>query len=80
MKTYLFSVIVERDGDEWLATCPALRAVGGATCGRTREEAYKNIQEVVGLIVDSMKAHGEPIPDGPPADVQVIDERVAVMV
>jgi predicted RNase H-like HicB family nuclease len=80
MKTYLFQVVVEPDGDEWFAYCPALRALGGATCGRTREDALRNIQEVVGMVVDSMREHGDPIPEGPGDQVQILEERVAVTV
>jgi predicted RNase H-like HicB family nuclease len=56
MKTYSFKVVVEPDEDAqgnpaWHAYCPALESVGGATSGRTREEALSNINEVVRMIV-----------------------------
>ncbi len=56
MKTYSFKVVVEPDQDgagnpAWYAYCPALESIGGATSGRTREEALKNINEVVHMIV-----------------------------
>jgi predicted RNase H-like HicB family nuclease len=52
MKTYNFKVVLEPDQDfdgkpAWLAYCPALESIGGATSGRTREEALQKINEVV---------------------------------
>lgn len=35
----------------WFAYCSALESIGGATSGRTREAALKNINEVVHMIV-----------------------------
>lgn len=80
MKTYLFQVVVEPDGDEWFAYSPALRSLGGTASGRSREDALRNIREVVGMVIDSMREHGDPIPEGPGDQVRVFEERVAVMV
>lgn len=81
MKTYLFRVVVEPDDDRWVAYCPALEEKGGATWGRTYEEALENIQVAVRLTIESMRAHGESIPDGPEQDVRVMSEpAVAVTV
>jgi predicted RNase H-like HicB family nuclease len=77
MKTYNFKVIVEPDEDfdgnpsGWHAYCPALQKVGGSTWGGTEEEALKNINEVVQLVVESMREHGEPIPEEPADQVEV---------
>ena len=54
MKTYDFKVIVEPDEDRWHAYCPALKKQGAATWGHTKEEALKNIQEVVQMIVEEL--------------------------
>lgn len=59
MKTYLFRVVVEPDEDRWHAYCPALEEKGAATWGYTEEEALKNIQEVVHMVVRSLIRHGE---------------------
>jgi predicted RNase H-like HicB family nuclease len=87
MKTYNFKVIVEPDEDfdgnpsGWHAYCPALQKVGGSTWGETEEEALKNINEVVHLVVESMREHGEPIPEEPADQVEVtVEPRVAVTV
>lgn len=79
MRTYLFSVVLEADEDRWVAHCPALVEKGGATWGSTREEALENLQEVVRMTVRSMIFHGEPIPQEPASQVQVLSEaKVAV--
>jgi predicted RNase H-like HicB family nuclease len=81
MKTYTFKVVVERDEDRWHAYCPALEAQGASTWGHTREEALKHIDEVVGLLVDSMIEHGEPLPEESTEDVQsTMEPRVTVNV
>ena len=56
MKTYRFKVVVETDEDAqgnsaWHARCPALESLGGATSGRTREEALRNMNEVIHMII-----------------------------
>jgi predicted RNase H-like HicB family nuclease len=70
MKTYTFKVVVEPNEDAqgnpvWHAYCPPLVGVGGATSGRTREEALKNINEVVRMIVEEFIEEGTPLPEGP---------------
>ncbi len=86
MKTYSFKVVVEPDEDAqgnpaWFAYCPALEGVGGATSGRTREEALSNINEVVHLVVESMLEHGEPIPQEPTDQSEItVEPRVAITV
>ena len=62
MKTYTFKVVVEPDDDRWSAYAPALVAKGGATWGRTREEALKHIQEVIPMVVETLIEDGEPSP------------------
>lgn len=59
-KTYIFKVVIEPDEDRWFAYCPLLK--GCATWGYTKEEALKNIQEVVDLWVKDMMETGEDIP------------------
>ena len=78
MKTYSFKVVVEPDEDAagnpaWYAYCPALESIGGATSGRTREEALKNINEVVHMIVQEFVEDGKPLPEGPDDAVEVAE-------
>jgi len=58
-KTYVFKVIVEPDEDQWFACCPMLEHKGAATWGYTKEEALKNIKEVLEITIESMIEHGE---------------------
>jgi len=79
VKTYIFRVVVEPDEDRWVAYCPLLQEKGGATWGYTKEEALKNIREVVEMTIESMVEHKEPIPEEPESEVQVFSElKVAV--
>jgi len=90
MKTYSFKVVVEPDEDPagnaaWYAYCPTLESIGAATSGRTREEALKNINEVVHMIVQELIEEGKPLPDGPADTVNVVEiseeePRIAVTV
>ncbi len=79
--TYSFKVVVEPDGDRWHAYCPALVSAGAATWGYTRDEALRNIQDVVRLVVDSLLENGEALPSEPSDQVQILPEpQVAVIV
>jgi len=91
MKTYNFKVVIERDEDfegnpsGWHVYVPALRSIGGATWGATREEALKNIGEVVHMIVEELIEERKPLPEGPEDLVEVQDvsaehPRIAVTV
>ena len=90
MKTYSFKVVIEPDEDSegnpaWHAYCPALVNIGAATSGRTREEALKNINEVVRMIVQESIEDGTPLPEGPAGSVDVVEisneePRIAVTV
>ena len=90
MKTYTFKVVVEPDEDAlgnpaWHAYCPALESIGAATSGRTRDEALKNINDVVHMIIEESLAEGRALPEGPADDVQVTEvskeaPRIAVTV
>jgi predicted RNase H-like HicB family nuclease len=91
LKTYDFKVVLERDEDfdgapaGWHAFCPALESLGGSTWGATREEALRNINEVVHTIVQELTEEGTPLPDGP-LDLVKVEEvsedqpRIAVTV
>lgn len=81
MKTYTFRVVVEPDEGGFHAYCPALRRFGAVTQGSTPEEALKNINEVVQMIVDELREDGIPLPAASGDDVEVFEgTRVAVTV
>ncbi|MFW6105675.1 MAG: type II toxin-antitoxin system HicB family antitoxin [Chloroflexota bacterium] len=79
MKTYTFRVVVEPDEDRWFAYCPVLENKGGATWGYTKEEALKNIREVVEMTVESMIENGESIPEEPETEVKVSSEPLVAI-
>jgi predicted RNase H-like HicB family nuclease len=90
MKTYSFKVVIEPDedaqgGSAWYAYCPALESVGGATSGRTREEALANINNVIHMIVQEFTEEGKALPEGPKDSVEIeeiseAEPRIAVTV
>ena len=81
MKTYAFKVVVEPDEGGYHAYCPALRHFGAVTHGATEDEALKNIDEVIHMIVDELREDGKPLPNGPGDDVEVFEgTRVAITV
>jgi len=70
MKTYTFQVVIEPDEDAhgnpaWHAYCPALVDIGAAASGRTKEEALRQINEVVHMIVQEFADEGKSLPEGP---------------
>lgn len=90
MRTYSFKVILEPDEDvegnpAWHAYCPALETLGGATSGRTKQEALRNINEVVRMIVQELIEEGKPLPETPADSVEIEEvseekPRIAVTV
>lgn len=90
MRTYNFKVVLEPDEDAegnpaWQAYCPALETLGGATSGRTKQEALRNINEVVRMIVQELIEEGKPLPETPADSVEIEEvseekPRIAVTV
>jgi len=77
MKSYVFRVVLEPDEDSWRAYIPELEAKGGATWGRTKEEALRNIHEVAQMVIESLLEDGETLP---PRVTEVDEPVVAVTV
>lgn len=61
-KTYIFRVVIEQDRDAWSAYCPELLKQGAATWGHTRQEALRNINEVIHMVIEELIEDGQPIP------------------
>ncbi len=77
MQTYVFSVVIEPDEEGWRAFYPSWEHIGASTWGQTREDALKNIQEVLEMILDEFEQEGKPMTgDGQP----VISEETLVVV
>jgi len=65
------TVIVEPDGDELHAYCPAFK--GLHVGGRTDQEVTDNLREALVLRLASLAHHGDPLPVGP--DLSVVPEE-----
>ena len=56
-----YRVLIEQDEDGvYVAEVPALP--GCISQGRTRAEAVNNVKEAIAAYLESLKAHGEPVP------------------
>ncbi len=65
-----YRVILEQDEDGvFVAEVPALP--GCISQGATRAEALANAQEAIEAYLESLRAHGEPIP--PPINEEIIE-------
>lgn len=60
MRSYRFSVVIERDKDGYFAFCPELQ--GCYSQGDTYEEALENIRDAVHLHLEDRLESGEEIP------------------
>lgn len=87
MKTYNFRVVLEPDEDfdgnssGFHAYVPLLERQGASTWGETEAEALKNIETALRLVLESMREHGEAIPEEPADQVEVtVEPRVAITV
>ena len=59
--TYHYTIILEHQADGGFhAFCPALK--GCHSQGDSVDEAVENIREAIQAYLESVKAHGEPIP------------------
>jgi len=68
-----FRVHVEQDEDGiFVAEVPALP--GCLSDGQTREEALQNVREAIALYLESLEAHGDPIP--PPITEELVEVAV----
>jgi predicted RNase H-like HicB family nuclease len=74
MKTYRFSVVIEKDEEGYFAFCPELQ--GCYTQGDTYEEALENIKDAIRLHVEDRLETGEEIPQ--PESVSLTSLEVGV--
>ena len=74
MRTYRFSVVIEKDKDGYFAFCPELE--GCYTQGDTYEEVLENIKDAIRLHVEDRIENGEDIPQ--PESVSLTSMEVAV--
>ena len=62
MKSYLFRVVVEKEEDVWRAYVPELESRGAATWGHSKDEALRNIEEVLQMVLEDLLQEGESLP------------------
>lgn len=74
MKTYRFSVVIEKDEEGYFAFCPELQ--GCYTQGDTYEEALENIKDAIRLHIEDRLEAGEEIPQ--PESVSLTSLEVGV--
>lgn len=74
MKTYRFSVVIEKDEEGYFAFCPELQ--GCYTQGGTYEEALENIKDAIRLHVEDRIKGGEEIPQ--PESISFTSTEVTV--
>ncbi len=60
MRSYRFSVVIEKDKDGYFAFCPELQ--GCYSQGDTYEEALENIRDAVHLHLEDRLESGEEVP------------------
>jgi predicted RNase H-like HicB family nuclease len=60
MKTYRFSIVIEKDEEGYFAFCPELQ--GCYTQGDTYEEVLENIKDAIRLHVNDCLDNGEEVP------------------
>lgn len=67
-----YRVLIEQDEDGvFVAEVPALP--GCISQGNSREEAVANIQEAIAGYIESLEAHGEPVPPSILEEVVEVD-------
>lgn len=65
-----YRVLIEQDEDGvFVAEVPSLP--GCISQGGTRAEALENIREAIGVYIESLEAHGEPVP--PPITEELVE-------
>ncbi len=73
MSNIKFRVLIEQDEDGiFVAEVPALP--GCISQGSTRKEALENAQEAMELYIESLEAHGDPIP--PAITEEIIEIKI----
>ena len=65
-----YRVLIEQDEDGvFVAEVPSLP--GCVSQGSTRKEALSNVREAIAAFVESLEAHGEPVP--PPISEEIVE-------
>ena len=65
-----YAVVIESSPNNYAAYVPDLP--GCVATGRSREEALVEIRQAIGLHIESLREHGEPVPQ-PQATTEVVE-------
>lgn len=68
-----YRVLIEQDEDG-MYVAEVLSLPGCISQGQTREEAIENIREAIAAYLESLEAHGDPIP--PPITEELVKVHV----
>ena len=66
-----YAVVIEGEPGSFSAYVPALP--GCVATGRTFEQIEDRIREAIRLHIESLRAHGEPVPEPSTAAVRLVD-------
>ena len=69
-----YTIVIDRSPSNYAAYVPDLP--GCIATGATREEAVREIGEAIGLHIESLRDHGEPVPE-PHCTAAVVDVAAA---
>jgi len=64
------AVIIEGDGDSYSGYAPDL--LGCVTTGRSPDEVAAFMREAIALVIESLRAHGDPVPEPLAAAVAIV--------
>ncbi len=64
-----YRVLIEPDEEGYVAEVPSLP--GCVSQGDTRHEALENIREAIAGYLESLEAHGDPVP--PPISEEIVE-------
>ena len=76
MKSYVLTIIIEKDEDGYFISCPALQ--GCYSQGDTYEEAMENIRDAIKLHIEDRLEGGEQIVEPDSVTVGAIEIRIWV--
>lgn len=74
-QVYRFPVVIERDNDGYVATCPDLQ--GCYTQGDTYEQALENITSAIKLHIEDRKAEHEEVSQPSAVSLSTVEVSVA---
>jgi len=74
MKSYVLTIIIEKDEDGYFISCPALQ--GCYSQGDTYEEAMENIRDAIKLHIEDRLEGGEQIVEPDSVTVGAIEIRI----